>query len=220
MKSTLQKFRCGECLHHKQLAHPTQGSVCSKLGVPSSNEAPRCFSPDVTQLVDGNEDLATLALMFGGMSAKQRRAFLAVLLTNTKKRPYPIGQKLYFRAVGGDYIANYLAGFVMGYTSTGQVILCGTPDNRTRGSMYLAYMDEENLLIPHLWRKKRQELFVKGKLQDPRNPLQKVKKVDVDYEPPTLDTAPKEWKEKTQKKKYKSTDESVKDLTILLHESK
>lgn len=197
---TTVKFRCGACLHYKQHAHPSHGSVCSKLGVKHYGVAPRCFTPDVTQLADNNEDLASLALTFGTLSHKQRTIMLAILMSSTSKRPFPLGQKLYFRAVGADYISNYLSGYVMGYTSSKQVILAGSPEVTSRGKMYTAYLDSKDLLLPTRWAKHRAMLSKAGRFVDPKHPLLTKKKIDIDHEPPTIDKAPKKWHDDNEKK--------------------
>lgn len=219
MSKTNPQFRCGMCLHINQHAHPSQGQVCSKLGIKAYNVAPRCFTPDVTKLVENNEDLAMLALAFGTLSSQQKTIFMALLGTNRGKRPFPVGQKLYFRAVGGDYLQNYLTGYVMGYTSTRQIILSGSPENKTRGKLFLAYLEVDSVLSPVQWKKKRMDLVRADRLIDPKKPLVKVKRVDVDYEPPTIDQAPKEWKEaqKGRRPRIDKGDETVKDLTIQIH---
>jgi len=221
MSKNAIQYRCGMCLHFNQNAHPAKGNgqVCSKLGIKAYNVAPRCFTPDVTKLVENNEDLAALALAFGSLTSQQKTIFVALLQTNRGKRPFPIGQKLYFRAVGGDYLQNYLTGFVMGYTSTRQIILSGSPENKTRGRLFLAYLEEESVMSPTQWKKKRYELIKADRLIDPKKPLTKIKKIDIDYEPPTIDQAPKEWKDsqKARRPRIPRGDETVKDLTIEIH---
>lgn len=189
------KMRCGSCLHFKQHAHPSHETLCSKLGVKHYGVAPRCFTPDVSQLVDNNEDLASLAITFGSMTRKQQSIVVAILKSNSVKRPFNIGQKVYLRIVGADYISNYLSGYVLGYTSTKQVIVAGSPDAKTRGRMYMAYMDSDALMLPTAWAKHKAALSRAGKFVDPKQPLVLKRKVDIDYEPPTVDNAPKEWKE-------------------------
>lgn len=217
--TTALKFRCGACLHYKQHAHPTMGSVCSKLGVKHYGVAPKsCFTPDVTQLADNNEDLASLALTFGTLSHKQRTIMLAILMTNTKRRPFALGQKLYFRAVGADYISNYLSGYVMGYTSSRQVIIAGSPEVTSRGRMYTAYMDEGDLLLPSKWARHRATLSRAGKFVDPKKPLTKRVRIDVEYEPPTIDKAPKEWHDSNEKKSRRSAAKSTETQVVKLAE--
>lgn len=189
------KMRCGSCLHFKQHAHPSHGDLCSKLGVKHYGVAPRCFTPDVSQLVENNEDLAALAVTFGSMTRKEQSIVVAILQTSAKHRPFTIGQKVYTRIVGGDYISNYMIGYVLGYTSTKQVIVAGSPEAKTRGRMYMAYLDPDTLLTPTAWAKHKANLARKGHFSDPKEPLVVKRKIEIDYEPPTLDRAPKEWKE-------------------------
>lgn len=182
--------KCGNCLHHKQHAHPSNGSVCMLLGIKHYNIAPRCFTPDISQITSDAEDLAMTAKVFSDMTPKQRQIFVALLRTASPKRQFQIGQRVYFRPVGADYVSNYVAGYVMGYTSTKQAIVCGSPDARTRGRMYMAYLDADSLMLPQDWKKKLLELHRQDRVIDPSNPMQRRKKIDEDYEPPTLDKAP------------------------------
>ncbi len=214
-------FRCGMCLHFNQHAHPAKEQVCSKLGIKSYNVAPRCFTPDVTKLISGTEDLAAMASLFGTLSPQQKTIFMALMLTNRGgKRPFSIGQKLYFRAVGGDYVQNYMAGYVMGYTSTKEVILSGSPEARTRGRIYTAYLDASSVLTATQWQKKRLSLIKANRLIDPSHPLRKAKKIDFDYEPPTIDQAPKAWKdEHTPRVKSRGTrnNDEPQDMVVELY---
>lgn len=208
-----EQYRCGSCLHFRQHAHPSQGSVCSLLGVKHYNVAPRCYTPDVSQLAESNEDLANLAIMFAALTHKQKAIFRAILDTNTSKRVHPIGQLLYFKAAGRDYISNYLSGYVMGYTSTKQLILAGSPDARQRGRLYLAYLEptEETLYTPTAWLKKKSELVRAGRIADPKGMLV-MPKGDIDnYEPPTLDKAPKECLDELDTKAQKAAKRKAKD---------
>lgn len=193
--------KCGECLHYKQHAHLNKQSVCDKLGVKHyTNAPPRCFTPDVSKLVPDSEALAQIALMFGALNSNQRRLLVFLLSTPRRKLKMEIGTKVYWRAVGGNYLSNYVSGYVLGATSTGQIIVAGSPEQRTRGAMYMAYFDNQDDLFTHSeFVKVRAELERKGNLVDPKKPLDKKIIIDDDYTPPTLDSAPKEWREAATK---------------------
>lgn len=194
--------KCGECLHYKQHAHLNKQSVCDKLGVKHyTNAPPRCYTPDVSKLVPDSEALAQIALMFGALTSAQRRLLVFLLSTPRRKLKMEIGTKVYWRAVGGNYLSNYVSGYVLGATSTGQIIVAGSPEQRTRGAMYMAYFDNQDDLYTHSeFIKVRADLERKGNLVDPKKPLDKKIVIDDDYTPPTLDSAPREWKEAAAKK--------------------
>lgn len=182
--------KCGDCLHFKQHAHPSNGSVCNTLGIKHYNPAPRCFTPDISQITSDAEDLAMTARIFSEMTPKQRHIFVALLRTASPKRQFQIGQRVYFKPMGADYVSNYVAGYVMGYTSSKQAIVCGSPEARTRGRMYMAYMDADSLMLPSEWKKKLHQLHKANRVIDPNGIMPSRKKIDENYEPPTLDRAP------------------------------
>ena len=204
-KSLDEAFHCSECLHHQQYAHPAKEKPCIELGVRGVGLAPKCFSPDITQLFTNTDQFVQIATFFQGTTHKQRRILLGMFRAH-KKSQFPIGTKLYFR-VGKDYISNYLIAYSAGHTSSGQLMLLGSPNKRTRGSRFTSYLSStEGLLTSTEWKKKREELRAQGLIFDPSNRVIKKATVDVDYNPPTIDEVPAEWYDKTQVKKRRKTD--------------
>lgn len=203
-KANLEKaFKCGECLHFKNVVHPTHKDLCCKQGVKTFAIAPQCFTPDVTQIAGNSDQFIQVATLFQSYTAKQQRILLAMLNRKIPKAKLAFGTKVIFHAMGKDYISNYLAGYVMGYTSSGDLIIGGSPDQKSRGKMFFAYMsDTDTLLNPKQWREKKEKLKAAGKIFDPSAVM--TKKALVNDEPPTIDSAPKEWKEKKGKKKKSS----------------
>lgn len=196
-KSLNEAFKCGECLHFKVYPHSAHDDVCSKEGVKAVGIAPRCYTPDVTQIAQNTDQFVQVVQLFQSFDYKQRRIFLAAL-RNPKKRKHKMGTKLYFK-VGRDYISNYLCGYVAGYSSTGELMLMGSPDQKTRGRAFMSYMDEnsEDLMTYTEWKIKRKQLRDANKVIDPSGQvIQKTAKADEAYEPPTLDSAPAQWFDK------------------------
>lgn len=206
-KNLRDRFRCGDCLHFKVQANLKKDQVCSNLGIRAAQLAPNCFTPDVTQIVRNSDHLLMLAHLFHGYTAKQRRILLSFLQQDSKK--YKFGTKVYFLAVGKDYLSNYLSGYVVGLDSNKHIIVTGDPDKNKRGKGYTAtFISEDSLLTSEQFEVKKQELFDKDRLIDPSSPLQEIKKViQIDYEPPTLDKfnsyAPKPEAKKRKKDKVK-----------------
>jgi hypothetical protein len=95
----------------------------------------------------------------------------------------------------------------MGYTSSGEIMLMGSPDRKTRGTSFTSYMPtNEGLLSTSEWRAKRAELKASNKVHDPMNRIIKKSSVVDDYEPLTIDSVPRDYYEKTTaKKKRKDT---------------
>lgn len=197
-KSLVESFRCGECLHFRNHPHSTRQQVCIKEGVKPVAIAPRCFTPNVTLLNGNSDQFVALAALFHSYDAKQRRILLALL--RSKKKEFAIGTKLYFK-IGKDFISNYLTGYVAGYTSSGEIMLIGSPDRKTRGQSFVAYMSQSvdpaspgerayAFLTVTQWKAKRASLREQNLIFDPSNRIIKRTSVVDSYEPPTIDAAP------------------------------
>jgi len=199
-KSLSEAFRCNECLHYKHHAHSSRDKVCIEEGVKGVGIAPRCFTPDVTQVAKNSDQFVQIASLFQNFTTKERKIFLG-LLRDQRKRQFEMGTKLYFK-VGRDFVSNYLAAFVMGYTSGGQLILMGSPDKRTRGSSFVSYINQnsEGLMTAQQWRVKRTELQLANKIHDPNNKVIVRNSIIDAYEPPTIDTFPQMFDTKDKSK--------------------
>lgn len=207
-RSLEEAFRCSECLHFKRHAHPAKKEICHNLGVKAFGIAPKCFTPDVTQIANNSDTFVQLAALFADYTPRQKRIMLAVLKQKPIKgknirRDLPFGTKVYFHSMGKDYISNYLAGFVVGLTSSSELILTGSPEQNTRGKSYYAYMsDTDQLMTYKEWKVKKAELKAAGRILDPQAKI--ALKANADYEPPTIDSAPSAWHDKQEKQRKKS----------------
>jgi len=197
-------FKCNECLHFKQFAHPSNKEVCSKLGIRTFALAPRCFTPDYTKVSSNLDDFVALASLFHDKTPQQRRIILGMLRQKSKSHKLPIGAAVFMNVRGREYISNYVMAFVVGYTSAGQVVLAGSSNNH-RGRTFFAYLrNDQNLLTPELWAKKFRELKLKGRVNDPKDQFRRdiTAKVAADeYEVPTIDSLPPEERAKLKQKK-------------------
>lgn len=183
-----ESFRCGDCLHYRNHPHSSKDQLCEKEGVKAVAVAPQCFTPNLSLLVGNSDQFVQLAALFNSYDAQQKRTLLAML--RQKRKGHNIGLKLYF-CLGKDYVSNYLAGYVAGYTSTGEIMLIGSPDNKTRGSSFVMYMtSDDGLLTTSEWKAKRAALVAENKLFDPSNRIIKKSSVADDYVPPTIDVHP------------------------------
>lgn len=211
-KSLGEAFKCGECLHYRHHPHGTRGQVCSKEGVKSVAVAPKCYTPDITKIAKNADQFVAVVSLFQDMTYAEQRIFLGVL--RGRKKKVPLGTKLYFK-VGKDYVSNYLCGFVAGYSSAGELMLMGSPD-KIRGQSFLAFMDKDadDLLTWSQWKAKREQLRSENKIFDPSNRVIKRASVKDDYEPPSIDKAPREWYDKVagNKKGGAGSKRRVKDV--------
>lgn len=215
--SLAEAYKCSECLHHKKHAHPAFQSVCTERGVKGVALAPKCFTPDVSIIASNSDQFVQLAALQAGYTTRQKRVLIALLKAkpiNKKKfsRTLAFGTKVFFLGMGADYISNYLAGYVAGTTSSGELIITGSPDQNSRGRSYMAYMtDDDNLMTPIEWRKKKEELKSRGRVFDP-----KMKELPRQVEEvPTIDSAPQNWHEKRERTEKKRRGK-IKDLTEMV----
>jgi hypothetical protein len=197
-------LRCGDCLHHRGHAHSEKKTVCEREGVLPVAIAPReCFTPNASLLTGNVDQLTQLMSIFSAYDKKQRLALIELLKQDD------IGETFYFR-IGEDYISNYLRGIVVGRTSSGELMLIGSPSEKTVGSAFVSYlMDSEGLLTHSQWEAKRTELFAKNCVIDPKNTTIKRTTVADNYIPPTIDMTPEmlEAAASDKKKKTKKDDE-------------
>jgi len=205
-KSLDEAFKCGECLHFKKHAHSAKGGKpCVELGIKVFALAPKCFTPDITALCTNTDQFVQVAALFQSTTHKQRRILLG-MFRNQKKKQFPIGTKLYFN-VGKEYLSNFLVAYSAGYTSSGELMLIGSPNVKTRGSSFTSFLkSDEGLLTPTEWKKKRTDLKERGLIFDPANRIIKKASIVDDYEPPSIDAVPAEWYDKTVKKPRRKTD--------------
>jgi hypothetical protein len=217
--SLAESYKCSECLHHKKHAHPQFQTVCTERGIKGIAVAPKCFTPDVSIIASNSDQFVQLATLISEYTPRQRRILIALMKQKpiSKRRftrQLAFGTKVFFLAMGKDYMSNYLSGYVMGLTSTGELIITGSPDQNSRGKSYMAYMtDDDNLMTPTEWKKKKEELRARNRVYDP-GMRELPKRQDVE-DAPTIDNAPKEWYSK-QEKLAKKRRKGIKDLTELV----
>jgi|GEM_PF-3887968 len=189
----LPAMKCGSCLHFENVPHASKkGEVCSKMGVRAQGTAPSCFTPNVQELCVTSELLVQATAMMS--LPRTARRVLAALMSADQKR-FKFGTKIYFRPIGKDYMSNYRSGFVLGMSSTGDLMVVGDRDPSKRGNSYIALLkDEEGILTPAEWREKRAQLLEQNLINDPELSRAFIKKTTLDdYEPPSMDTAPDHW---------------------------
>ena len=179
--------QCGHCLFHKRMA--TYSRPCVELGTPASAQTCSRFTPDPAQLSqDDARALSTIA------SAK-RPLLLASIMLQAKRCArigWKVGEIVYLRITGGDYLNNYASGMVVGATRD-QVILIGYEG-------YTALLFPDALLDRAAWETKRQNLVSRKAINDPAGGLRKIGERGavklVAYEPAPLGKGVKRRKAK------------------------
>lgn len=219
IKANAETYRCGDCLHFQRHAHSGKnGTVCENEGVRSFAVAPKCFTPDVSVLQGNTDTFLQLTMLVNSYTPKQRRIMLAVLrdASKVKKKGYTIGTKVYFKLAPLDYLNNYFFGFVMGKTSSGEIMIQGTPDKKKRGESFMFYMDPSNegtLMSEAEWKPLERRLKDDGLINDPNEKRNRIKRADEeDYTPPSIDSVPASWYDKTDKQGKKKAKKGSKSL--------
>lgn len=192
-RSLAEALKCGECLHFASSCHPHKPCPCSKSGVRAFAIAPKCFTPDITSIIQNAESFAVLAAILHGYTPKQLRVFLALLrgAKHCPKKGYKFGTRLYM-TTGSDYLTSYRCGYVVGYTSSGELILAGSADCKSAGRTFFAYLPVETsgLLTPKQWKVKRKELIEAGRISTVKGTPRNVNADKyLSYEVPSIDTA-------------------------------
>lgn len=207
-KASLQEaFKCSMCLHHRKHAHSDHTKVCAEEGIKGTAIAPRCFTPDFTQVAGNTDQFVQIAMLFDSLRPNQRKIMLGMLrqASKSKKREFSFGTKVWFLMHGKDFLSNYYFAYVMGYTSAGEMVLSGSPNVKARGASFLYYSkDPEGLLTEPQWEAKRKELVAAGKLVDPTT--RKIKISDPEHHKAySIDSPPPEHGTKKRRRKGSGT---------------
>lgn len=213
-KLLVDQFRCGECLHFKNSTHPAKNDLCSNLGIKKLAHAPRCFTPDVLQFTKINaETIPKIAVLLSNMSSSQKRILQGLLSVENrlKRTDFSFGSKVYFH-LGTDHLDNYLSGYVVGRTSTKELIVVGSVQAHNRGQSLVAFFgDSTEILSVSDWKKRRKNLYDSGRLHAGAGKRKVKPHVGDNYEPPSLDKAPEHLLLKLKPKTKKGP--KVKPLT-------
>jgi len=207
--SSEDRMRCGECLHHKQSRHRQFDKPCSELGVKTFAIAPVCFTPDYTKVIHNVDEFVALSALIASKTPQQRKILKAILTLKPTGRKLKMGTKFYINIRGPEYVSNYLCGYVVGYTSAGEIVLTGSPSREAAGKSFFAYLpSDQSLLSIKEWKVKHAALKAKGRIVDPKVKTSRdiaAKMADDTYEVPTIDNAPKDTLKKTKKMNMRTT---------------
>jgi hypothetical protein len=207
--SANEAFKCGDCLHFKQTPHRSNAQVCSKEGIRQFALAPKCYTPDYTKVITNTDEFVAISTFFSSRTPQQRKILMGMLRQQPQGKKLKLGTKMYLNLRARDYVSNYVSGYVVGYTSGGDIVLSGSPSEKTRGRVFFAYLrTEKSLITAKEWKTKYVDLVTRGRIQDPdvtfkRDITAKVEKDE--YEVPTIDNAPKEKGKKVEKINKRTT---------------
>jgi hypothetical protein len=213
-----EPLTCGMCLHFKSSAHRGKDDLCSKLGVRAFQPAPRCFTPDITKVIKSTDNFVALLTLLGEYSLRDLRILQAYLRSGVPDG-FALGEEVYLNLRQREYVANYVRGFIVGRTSSGEIIIAGDPSNKTKGKIFFAYLKAStSILRAKEWRVTYRQLVERGRIEDPKvvgvpGITHEVK--EDNYEVPTIDNAPVPPSPASSKKKAKGSS-GKKDLVEIL----
>lgn len=207
--SNAEKHRCGECLHFKNARHRSHDDICSKMGVQTFAIAPPCYTPDYPSVIGNSDEFVQLAALLQDKTPRQRKILLGMLRLQPGGKKLRMGTKMYLNVRSADYVSNYVCGYVVGYSSAGEIVLTGSPNITERGRSFFAYLKSDaTLMTQKEWVAKFQALRTQGRIQDPKHRAVRdiTSQVKEDsYEVPTIDNAPKDPTVKEKKRSLRTT---------------
>ncbi len=153
--------QCGQCLFHKRMA--TYAKPCLQLGTPASAETCARFVPDPVLLgPDSGRALRFLASVRGPV-------LIAAAMLQARKierRGFSLGEHVYTKVMGDDYLNNYASGYVVG-TARDHVVVAG-------GAGYSALLLPSSLLNRVGWLAKAKSLIDRDRINDPKGGLLRI----------------------------------------------
>lgn len=209
-------MKCGDCIH-LDCGPAAFEKVCSQLGKASFSEACPAFTPNLREMTFVKKDQWQVAVeLFSNLSPKQTR-LMAFSLRNIdfiKRAGFNLGEEVVF-SVGGDYLACYVRGIVIGADRVGeQIYLTSDFESLNGGNCFLTLL-RPSVLNKEAFAKHRAVLIKEGRIAEPKPSTGAVKRTVLqclkmsteeralyrkqlqikpdDYTPPTLDTVPSKW---------------------------
>jgi hypothetical protein len=198
-------IKCGDCIHYKRMQK--FGKPCSELGRKHFADAPDCYAPDVYLLARHNSELLfNLALLYKDFTSQETRVFMSLLKKSKtfEKVKLHFGMPVYF-CIGNDYLGNYYRGFVLNVTTQSPQLVYVTSDlaKAQRNKPMIGTFLRDSIYTATEFAKRKVRLQKAGKLVDPKPNFQMEEDDKVlaklDYNPPSMDSAPKEWFDKAKK---------------------
>lgn len=190
------KFKCSSCLHFKKVPHPQFEDLCSKLGIQGYSPAPTCYTPNIYEIKQTPDFLATFGLLVQQLKPAEVEILQGLMHSSGKllKMNLRFGSPVYF-CTGRDYLSNYLKGVVVGLMGAGKtntVCVIGNASQLSVGSTMMGFIPASSLMSPKEFKAKAEALKASGKVNDPQ--VKKGRRIstkaEAKYEPPTLDTDP------------------------------
>lgn len=168
-KDLVLPVSCGNCTFYRSQAVFKQ--PCSDLGTPASAKTCFRFVPDPHQLDDPERLFRALAAI-GGAKRPSLTASVMVGAKRVEKLGFRVGQRVFFRPAGDDYLNNYVAAAVVG-ASSDRLVLAGEAG-------FTAFVYPNSVMVKADFEKKRTRLVKRDKVNDPKGGFKKIKVGNVE----------------------------------------
>lgn len=207
------QMHCGECLHYT--TQRLYEAPCAQLGVEEEANAPACFSPDTKQLTSISTDLIhSLGKILRGATSGQQRLLAhaveaaAELAESTR---FKFGQPV-FICLGKDVLSHYFKAYVVGLSPDGQIILSSSFDGGESQSSLLLFPDsimtKSEFEAHKTWLIQNDQIMLRPDEAErhglpiagyyvPNSTKRETIAAFEEYVPPTMETAPASWYDKT-----------------------
>jgi hypothetical protein len=173
-------LRCGECIFLTKFQ--TYAKPCSQYGTVPSSEVCQRFVADPAKLVPLSDVRKLLELMSSIRNPNALAASIASV-RKVRKLGFELGQTVYFRVMGKDYLNNYATAMVLGVNGKAKLMVAGAQN-------FIASINGDQLLGREEWEAKRARLVSRNLINEPDGGLRKItlqgKNRLVAFEPPSL----------------------------------
>lgn len=205
-------LKCSDCLYFQSNKKPGHPCCCKDQGVKAFATAKVCFFPDVTKVVSNIDAFAIFSQFFLAFTPKQRKIAMALInqANKSKAKHFPFGTKVYIANNGGEYLSDYMAGYVLGYQGE-YALVAGSPNRKSIGRAYIAHLLADSCIGLAEFEKIKAEKKKQGLINNPKTKERRITSIEA-YEPPTIDQAPRET---GKKKKKLDTYDKITGLRVL-----
>ena len=155
---------CANCVFFKRLA--VLKLPCYELGTAPAAKTCHRFVPDPVQM-DTPERLVRALVAIAGAKRPVLAAAAAAGSKRISKLGFILGQRIFFRVMGGDYLSNYASAIIVGATRN-QIVVSGQ-------DTFTAIVYTSNVLNKEDFENKRKRLVAANKINDPVAPFERIR---------------------------------------------
>lgn len=163
-KDLTLSITCVSCVFFKRIA--VFKAPCSELGTAPAAKTCSRFVPDPVQM-DAPDRLARALAAIAGARRPKLAAAAALGAARITKLGFRLGQQVFFRVMGGEYLSNYASAIVVGATHS-QLVLSGVDS-------FTMLTNVSSVLNKEAFERKRLSLVKRGRINDPVAPFERIR---------------------------------------------